>query len=259
MARSGNGVQWRSLRDECACGTSVRPLRVERAEQRDWVTAHYLCCMARDWMTSHHHPSLHRRLVPTLHASAGVSDIRGAGYNREQQEERVSERVIHRARQGEARAWLERHLESINDWSPTECVLWPFSTNGGSGGRYPQVNIDGRVLRVTRYVFAELAGRPLARGEVIRHSCDEPRCVNGWHFSTGSQFDNVQDMLQRQRQACGERNGRAQLTEEQVRDIRALAREHDLRRDVAFVARAYGVSPAALTLVLKGETWPGVV
>ena len=52
-----------------------------------------------------------------------------------------------------ARAWLERHLGDINDWSPTECISWPFSTNGGSGGRYPQVNLDGRVLRVTRYIF----------------------------------------------------------------------------------------------------------
>ena len=111
---------------------------------------------------------------------------------------------------------------------------------------------------MTRYVFEQVAGRPLAGGEVIRHSCDNPRCVNGWHFSTGSQFDNVQDILQRQRQASGERNGRVKLTEAQVRDIRALAREHNLRGDVAFVARAYGVSPAALMLVLPGETWAGV-
>jgi hypothetical protein len=173
-------------------------------------------------------------------------------------ERHFSETVVRRARTGEARAWLERHMAGINDWSTTGCVFWPFSTNGGSGGQYPQVNIDGRVLGVTRYIFEQLAGRPLAGGEVIRHSCDEPRCVNGWHFSTGSQFDNVQDMLQRQRQASGERNGRSQLTEEQVRDIRALAREHDLRGEVAFVARGYGVSPAALALVLKGETWRGV-
>jgi hypothetical protein len=127
-----------------------------------------------------------------------------------------------------------------------------------SRGRYPQVNIDGRVLRVTRYVFEQLAERALAEGEVIRHSCDEPQCVNGWHFSTGSQFENVQDMMKRNRQARGERNGQAVLTAEQVRDIRALAAEHDLRGSVSWIAGVYGVSPTALTLVLRGETWPGV-
>ena len=102
------------------------------------------------------------------------------------------------------------------------------------------------------------AGRALGSAEVIRHSCDEPRCVNGWHFSTGSQFDNVQDVLQRQRQASGERNGRAQLTAAQVSEIRAVARDHALRGDIAFVARAYGVSPSAVRLVLRGETWADV-
>jgi hypothetical protein len=114
-------------------------------------------------------------------------------------------------------------------------------------------------VRVTRYLFEELAGRPLKPGELVRHTCDNPRCVNGWHFIGGDHAANMKDMVERNRQATGERNGRAQLTEAQVRDIRALAREHDLRGDVAFMERAYGVSPAAMALVLRGETWPGVV
>jgi hypothetical protein len=68
----------------------------------------------------------------------------------------VSETVVRRARSGEARAWLESHLASIDCWNPAECELWPFSTNGGTGGRYPQVNIGGRPVRVTRYVFVLL-------------------------------------------------------------------------------------------------------
>jgi hypothetical protein len=67
------------------------------------------------------------------------------------------------------------------------------------------------------------------------------------------------DMVKRHRSARGARNGQARLTPERVRDIRALAREHNLRGEVSFVARVYGVSPAALTLVLRGETWAGVV
>jgi hypothetical protein len=177
--------------------------------------------------------------------------------NIKQQEERVSE-TIRRARTGEARAWLAQHLAAIGDVDPGRCVRWPFSTNGGSGGRYPQVKWRGQVVRVTRYLFEQVAGRPLTEGEVVRHSCDQPRCVNVWHVETGSQFDNVQDMLTRNRQASGARNGQAVLTAEQVRDLRQLAQEHDLRGNVNWIASVYGVSPTALTLVLRGETWAGV-
>ena len=166
--------------------------------------------------------------------------------------------VGRRARRGEARAWLEHHLANIEDWTPRECIVWPFSTNGGSGGRYPQVNIDGQAVRVTRYVFEHVAGRPLATGELVRHTCDNPRCVNPWHFIGGDHAANMRDMVERERQASGERNGIAKLTEAQVREIRALANEHDLRGDVSFVARSYGVTADNIARVLARKTWVGV-
>jgi hypothetical protein len=140
-----------------------------------------------------------------------------------------------------------------------ECVVWPFSTNGGTGGRYPQIGIDGKTVGVTRYVFERITGKPLATREVIRHSCDQPRCVNPWHFEVGSQADNMRDMVERKRSAAGERNGSARLTAAEVREIRQLATDHSLRYgDVSFIARGYGVSPRTVMLILTGETWKGV-
>jgi hypothetical protein len=48
-------------------------------------------------------------------------------------------------------------------------------------------------------------------------------------------------MLTRNRQASGARNGQAILTTEQVRDIRQLAQEHDLRGNVNWIASVYGI------------------
>jgi hypothetical protein len=113
--------------------------------------------------------------------------------------------------------------------------------------------------RLTRYLFEELAGRPLVEGEVIRHSLRRAAMRQRMALSTRGVLST---MCRTWFSASVRRavNGMAwaQLTEEQVRDIRALARDHDLRGDLAFVARAYGVSPAALPLVLKGETWVDV-
>jgi hypothetical protein len=137
-------------------------------------------------------------------------------------------------------------------------MLWPFSTNGGDGGRYPQIKIDGAVMRVTRYVFEAVAERALAPGEEVRHICDTPRCVNPWHFVGGDHAANMRDMVGRQRQASGERNGIAKLTAEQVRDIRALGRDYDLTGELSFVARSYGVTADNIARVLARQTWASV-
>jgi hypothetical protein len=34
---------------------------------------------------------------------------------------------------------------------------------------------------------------------VVRHTCDNPACINPAHLVKGSQKENVSDMLQRQR------------------------------------------------------------
>ena len=137
-------------------------------------------------------------------------------------------------------------------------MLWPFSTNGGSGGRYPQIRIDGQTLRVTRYIWERVTGQPLAAGELIRHSCDTPRCVNPWHFATGDQAANMADMVERRRSAAGERNGSVKLTAADVRDIRQLAVAGLGWGDMSVIARSYGVTQKTISLIIAGETWPTV-
>ena len=153
--------------------------------------------------------------------------------------------------------WLDAHLASFDAGDYTDaCILWPFSINGGDGGRYPQIKIAGATIRVTRYIVEHLLARPLADDEVVRHWCDTPRCVNPAHLEIGTHVDNMADMRKRKRSATGERNGAARLTANDVRDIRAFAADCGIRRgDLSQLARTYGVSPQAMTLILTGELW----
>ena len=161
-----------------------------------------------------------------------------------------------RARPGEARAWLEHHIANFHTAEDINaCVLWPFSTNGGKGGKYPQIRIDGQTMRATRHVWECVTGQRLAVGELIRHCCDLPTCVNPWHFEIGDHAANMRDMTTRQRSAAGERNGNARLTAVDVRRIRQRAADGIHYGDVSNIARDYGVTPQAIALILAGETW----
>jgi hypothetical protein len=162
------------------------------------------------------------------------------------------------ASRGEARAWLDEHLARIESDHTSECIIWPFSTNGGSGGKYPQIKIGGAIMRVSRYLWERLSGHELAAGELVRHWCDQPRCVNPWHLEVGDHRANMRDMRERGRQAVGERNGRARLTERDVQEIRELARTHDTRGNAARLARAYGVSTTTIALIVAGRMWRDV-
>jgi hypothetical protein len=50
-----------------------------------------------------------------------------------------------------------------------------------------------------RLLFEQTWGITLQPGQVVRHACDNPACVNPLHLMVGTQQDNIRDMLQRGR------------------------------------------------------------
>lgn len=75
------------------------------------------------------------------------------------------------------------------------CWLWTGSrmTHG-----YGVLTVNGRPIGAHRYSYS-IANGPIADDVVIRHSCDNPPCVNPAHLLAGTQTDNVHDMLERGR------------------------------------------------------------
>jgi len=80
-----------------------------------------------------------------------------------------------------------------------------------------------------------------------------PACVNPDHLLLGSSADNAHDRDERGRTALGERNGKAKLTPELVREIRNSPLSERA------TAAAIGVHRGAVTAVLSGRTWRHVV
>lgn len=62
----------------------------------------------------------------------------------------------------------------------------------------PYMRIRG--VAAHRWIAAWRHGEVPA-GRVVRHTCDNPNCINPWHLVIGSQAENVRDMLERGRAA----------------------------------------------------------
>lgn len=87
----------------------------------------------------------------------------------------------------------------------------------------------------------------------VLHRCDTPCCVNPEHLFIGTQTENIHDMERKNRSyhPAGEKHGRAILTEQQVREIRAAPTTRGL-------AEKYGVSKHLIKYARRAGTWKTV-
>ena len=58
-----------------------------------------------------------------------------------------------------------------------------------------------RTVKLHRAVYCDYHGLSLdyIEGMVVRHICDNPRCINPLHLMLGTQQDNIDDMMERGR------------------------------------------------------------
>lgn len=109
---------------------------------------------------------------------------------------------------------IDRFWSKVDIKGPNEC--WDWNSYKHRQG-YGVIKVNSKLLLAHR-VSAELAG--ISIKDKICHSCDNPSCVNPNHLFAGTQKDNINDKINKQRQARGERAGSAKLTELQVIEIR---------------------------------------
>ena len=148
----------------------------------------------------------------------------------------------------------DRFWSKVDRREVDECWLWTAATNEhGYGVMRPEGKRSGATVKAHR-VSLELAGVEV-EGRVVRHSCDNPPCVNPAHLSVGSPADNAADRNERNRTARGSRSGTHKLTEDQVREVRRRVAGGDLHRNVA---ADHGVSRSTVTRIANGGGWAHV-
>jgi hypothetical protein len=152
----------------------------------------------------------------------------------------------------EVRLW-----EKIQKDGPNGCWLW-LGAKEVRG--YGTIFIAGVSKRVHRYMWERYFG-PIPTDMMVCHHCDNPACVNPKHLFLGTNSDNMQDMLKKDRgnKAAGTRNRHAKLTESEVIAIRHLYQySNDNGRNYFTrmqLAELFLVTWTTIDYIIKRKTW----
>lgn len=93
-------------------------------------------------------------------------------------------------------------------------------------------------------------------GLSVRHTCDNPRCINPKHLIIGTHADNMKDRSERGRTAdvTGELNPKAKLTIEDVRYIRSIYVKFK-KNQRQLLADKFKVSLATIDDIISNRSW----
>jgi transposase len=110
---------------------------------------------------------------------------------------------------------------------------------------------------MSRWLYEKSIGK-IPKGFVIRHKCDNPKCINIDHLEIGTQKDNVQDMMKRGRNGYktiftqGSTNPSAKLDESKVRNI---LEQYSSGNKITKIAFEYGVSAKTISNIVHHKKW----
>lgn len=156
---------------------------------------------------------------------------------------------IKRAKQGEAKALIEKFLASPTP-KTDNCILWPFAKNSyGYGICY----INNKVTLVHIAVCKHFHG-PRPPGMQVAHSHTGNRhCYNPSHLRWATQAENQKDRIFHKTTLKGASHGRAKLTYKQVIEIRKRYKAEKITQTA--LAYDFGVSHSTISRIIHNKLW----
>ena len=118
------------------------------------------------------------------------------------------------------------------------CWVWKWSVHPKG---YAVVLFKGRQRKAHRVAY-ERANGPIPGGQIIRHLCGNPSCINADHLRAGTPKDNARDMV-----ASGNQHNQ-KLTPNDGTEIRRTFAADNISR--AAIARKYGVTTGAIRSII---------
>lgn len=92
----------------------------------------------------------------------------------------------------------------------------------------------------------------IPEGKWVLHKCDNPPCSNPDHLWIGDCADNMRDCSEKGRTSRGETHPSAKITDDTVREIRALAASGWKQERIA---EAFGLQPQRVSRIVRREEW----
>jgi hypothetical protein len=129
--------------------------------------------------------------------------------------------------------------------SDTGCWVWKKVLRNGYGLFYKGKKNES-AHRVSYRVFKG----PIPEGLILRHTCDNPSCINPDHLIPGTMKENAHDRDSRgRRDVRGTQIGTSKLTPEQA----FLIKITDI--PIKIFAHLFGVKQEPLYRIRSGESW----
>ena len=141
---------------------------------------------------------------------------------------------------------LEQRFQSrVQQSGAEECWKWlGYKDQRGYGIIY---DAYGKPVKAHRYAWELENQRKIPSGQVMRHLCGVPGCVNPRHLRPGTQRENAQDMV---------KHGRAHLAKLTEDDVISARHKHYIDgRSIYGLAKEYGITRQGMRHLIRGLTW----
>ena len=132
----------------------------------------------------------------------------------------------------------------------TKCWIWKGSYDSDTYGLFW---LKGKTERAHRIIWGYYNGT-IPSNQFVCHDCDTPSCVNINHLFLGTNSENTQDKVIKNRQSKGSNHSMASTTETELDDLfqRVLLGEI-INYDQ--ILREYGISDYKIQQIINGGGW----
>lgn len=132
-------------------------------------------------------------------------------------------------------------------------VCWVWNGACVSDG-YGTANVGGKQIRAHRLSYKTFVGE-IPNGLVVRHTCDNPPCINPQHLLVGTTRDNVQDRTDRNR---GSRAGNGGHIQPKKLSIEQAIEIYNSTGSGVLIGAKFGVSKNMVYNIRRGMSWGSI-
>jgi len=135
--------------------------------------------------------------------------------------------------------------------TPKGC--WECTSHKQNQDGYPVIARNGKSYVASRFVYIQNHGE-IPANQVVRHKCDNRKCINPDHLELGTQQENVKDISERRRWSdrSGSKNSQAKLNESLIPEVIRRLRNFEKQKDIA---KDLGVSQQIISRIKCGDAW----
>ena len=140
--------------------------------------------------------------------------------------------------------------EVVLNYDGDDCLIWPFSRNQRGQA---QLRVAGKCRQAARVLCEQTHGPAPSVKHDAAHSCGrgDDGCVTKSHLRWATRKENEADKLLHGTRPMGEKVAKSKLTEQDVREIRALEGTMTLKG----IAKLYGVGFQQVSNIIRRKNW----